>query len=336
MESEETHMLTKRQNMLETIRGGNPDRYVKGYEALALVLPPHKFKDARPIKGGPNVVNSWGVTLSWPDNAPGPFPVHDAEHVVIKDIEKWRDYVKVPEVVLPESDWEPILKMVDQIDRNEYFVTAFIAPGVFEQAHYLLEISNCLTSFYTNPDEMHEIIDMIADYEVRLAEEVCKYMKPDALFHHDDWGSQVSSFMSPAMFEEFLLPAYKLIYGYYKDHGVEIIVHHSDSYGENLVPYMVEMGMDVWQGALSTNNIPKIIKEYGGKLTIMGGIDNGKVDRADWTKEAIHEEVFRACREYGTKYYIPCTCMGDPASVYPGVYDAVMEEIDKASKEFFK
>ena len=329
-------MLTKRQNMLETIRGGKPDRYVKGYEALALVMPPQRKKDPRPVKGGPNVVNSWGVTLSWPDNAPGPFPVHDAEHVVIKDIEKWRDYVKVPNVVLPEEEWRDTLQAVEQIDRNEYFVTAFVAPGVFEQAHYLLEITICLASLYTNPDEMHEIIDMITDYEVALAEQICKYMKPDALFHHDDWGTQISSFMSPAMFEEFILPAYKRIYGYYKDHGVEIIVHHSDSYGENLVPYMVEMGMDVWQGALSTNNIPKIIKEYGGKLTIMGGIDNGKVDRADWTREAIHEEVFRACREYGTKYYIPCTCMGDPASIYPGVYDAVMEEIDKASKEFFK
>jgi len=28
--------------------------------------------------------------------------------------------------------------------------------------------------------------------------------------------------------------------------------------------------------------------------------------------------------------------MGDPASIYPGVYDAVMEEIDKASREMFK
>ena len=176
---------------------------------------------------------------------------------------------------------------------------------------------------------------MITEFELRLAEDICRRIRPDALFHHDDWGSQKSSFISPAMFEEFLLPCYKRIYGYYKAHGVECIVHHSDSYGENLVPYMVEMGMDVWQGAMSTNNIPKILAEHGGKLTLMGGIDNGKVDREDWTRELIHEETFRACREYGTKYYIPCTTMGDPASIYPGVYEAVMEEIDNASAEMF-
>ena len=33
-------MLTKRQNMVETMRGGKPDRFVKGYEALALVFTP--------------------------------------------------------------------------------------------------------------------------------------------------------------------------------------------------------------------------------------------------------------------------------------------------------
>ena len=329
-------MLTKRQNMVETMTGGKPDRFVKGYEALALVLTPYSRTNSQVVKGGPPIVNNWGVTIAYPDNAPGPFPVHDAEHIVIKDIERWRDYVTPPSLDLPENAWAEVIAEVEKIDRNEYFVAPFIAPGVFEQSHYLLEITNCLTAFYTNPDEMHEIIDMIADWEVRLAEQVCKHIKPDALFHHDDWGSQTSSFISPAMFEEFLLPAYKKIYGYYKAHGVQCIVHHSDSYGENLVPYMIDMGMDVWQGCMSTNNISEIIKKYGGKLTIMGGIDNGKVDRENWSREVIHDEVFRVCREYGPKHFIPCTTMGDPASIYPGVYDTVMEEIDKASEEMFK
>ena len=30
--------------------------------------------------------------------------------------------------------------------------------------------------------------------------------------------------------------------------GVDVIVHHSDSYAATLVPYMIEMGIDVWQG----------------------------------------------------------------------------------------
>jgi uroporphyrinogen-III decarboxylase len=97
---------------------------------------------------------------------------------------------------------------------------------------------------------------MLTEWELSYAEEIVKYIKPDAIFHHDDWGSQLSSFVSPEMFEEFILPAYKQVYGYFKKNGVECIIHHSDSYGMNLVDFMVEMGMDVWQGVMSTNTFP--------------------------------------------------------------------------------
>ena len=235
-------MLTKRQNLLETIRGGKPDRFVNQYEAFSIMMAnPISMRSAQPKYGQHNVVDAWGVTKSWPEGTPGPFPVHDKEHIVIKDITKWRDYVTVPNVVYPEEEWKPFIEMAEKVDRNEQFVTSFYAPGIFEQCHYLMEISNCLMNFYEEPECMHEIIDTIADYEIAYAEQMCKYIKPDALFHHDDWGSQISTFISPAMFEEFFLPAYKKVYGYYKAHGVEIIMHHSDSYAATLVPYMIDM-----------------------------------------------------------------------------------------------
>ena len=183
---------------------------------------------------------------------------------------------------------------------------------------------------------MHELIDYITEWELKYAEEVCKHLHPDALFHHDDWGSQQSTFISPAMFEEFFLPAYKKVYGYYKDHGVQLIVHHSDSYAATLVPYMIEMGIDIWQGVMNTNNIPELIKQYGGKLTFMGGVDSATVDRPDWTREMVATEVRKACESCGTKFYIPNTSQGGAMSTYPGVYEAVCEEIDKMSKELFK
>jgi len=37
-------MLTKRQNLIETIKGGNPDRFVKQYEAFAMMMKTPKRK----------------------------------------------------------------------------------------------------------------------------------------------------------------------------------------------------------------------------------------------------------------------------------------------------
>ena len=124
--------------------------------------------------------------------------------------------------------------------------------GIFEKLHYLMGMEDAMINFYEEPEAMHELIDYLADWEITLAEETIKYVHPDCLFHHDDWGSQTSLFISKEMFDEFLLPAYKKIYGYWKANGVEVIVHHSDSYAADLVPEMIEMGVDVFQGAVST------------------------------------------------------------------------------------
>ncbi|NLP36989.1 MAG: uroporphyrinogen decarboxylase [Firmicutes bacterium] len=330
-------MLTKRQNLLETIRGGKPDRFVKQYEPFALVFgdPLMELAGPQPERGGPTIVNGWGVTMSWPEHVPGSFPIHDDEHKVLKDVTKWKEVVKAPPTEAPEEAWAMIKNMAAGVDRNEYFVTAFMAPGIFEQMHYLMGMDDTLINFYEEPEAMHELIEYITDYKIRYAEQLIKHVKPEALLHHDDWGSQISSFLSPDMFAEFLLPAYKKFYGYCKDNGVELIIHHSDSYGANLVPFMIEMGVDIWQGCMTTNNTPELIKKYGDKITFMGEIDNGLVDKEDWTKEEIEKVVEKACHSCGTKFFIPCTTMGLPMSVYPGVYEAVNDAIDKMSKEMF-
>ena len=182
---------------------------------------------------------------------------------------------------------------------------------------------------------MHELIDFLADFEIEHAKKVIEHLHPDALFHHDDWGSQKSSFLSPEMFEEFFVPAYKKIYGFWKANGVELIVHHSDSYAANLVPAMIECGIDIWQGVMDTNNVPELVKKYGGKISFHGGINNGVVDKGDWTPELIMAETRKACESCGKLYFIPGTTMGGPESVFPGVYDEVTADIDKLSKEMF-
>lgn len=329
-------MLTKRQNLLETIRGGKPDRFVNQFEFLGLVFgDPISMASPMPRRGE-TVVNAWGVTITFPENTPGPFPVHDEEHKVVKDITKWKDVVKAPPVEYPDEAWNFIKAQAAAIDRNEQFVTVVGFPGIFEQLHYLMGMDDTLINFYEEPEAMHELIEYITDHKIEIAKQMIKHVKPDALYHHDDWGSQISSFISPEMFAEFLVPAYKKLYGFYKENGVELIVHHSDSYAANLVPHMIEIGIDIWQGVLSTNNIPELIKKYGGQISFMGGIDNGKVDFEGWTPELIAREVEKVCRECGHLYFIPNTTMGEPGSVFKGVYETVSQEIEKMSKIMFK
>ena len=327
-------MLTKRQNVLEVVKGGNPDRFVNQYEAFELVRG-RPGAPALPPYGGDPVVDDWGVTEQWPIGLPAGFPIHDEEHIVVKDIENWRDYVTAPNVIFPDAAWERMIANVEAVDRTDKFALAFYRPGIFERIHYLCEIQNALVYFYENPDELKELIKYVTDYELRLAEQIIDHTHPDGVFRHDDWGTQISTFVSPAMFDEFLLEPCKEVYGYWISRGCDMIVHHSDSFAATIVPEMVEMGIKVWQGVISTNDIPSLIQKYCGKIAFMGGIDSAAVDIPDWTPEIVEAEVRRVCSECGPLGFIPSCTNGTMGSVHKGVYETVTEVIEKINQEQF-
>ena len=82
-------MLTKRQNLLETIHGGHPDRFVNQYEAFAMQIPNgFSIHNPSPKPGELNVVNAWRLTQSLHVGTPGQCPGHNPHKMVIKNIEE--------------------------------------------------------------------------------------------------------------------------------------------------------------------------------------------------------------------------------------------------------
>lgn len=329
-------MLTPRQNLIETITpGGNPDRFVKQYEPFKTLFgnPVNKL----PGPDGVPVTDEWGITRVWPQGTPGAFPVHDEEHIVIKDIEHWQDYLKAPDLDgFGEGAWDKMAEAGEAVNREEYFATAFVAPGLFEHCHFLCEITRTLEYFYEYPDEMHDLIKFLVEYNMKCMDKFMEVCSPDAVLQHDDWGMQANTFLSPDMWAEFFLEPYKDLYGYYKQRGIELIVHHADCYAATLVPYMIEIGIDIWQGVIDTNNIPELVEKYGGQITFFGGLNNGTYDVEGWKQEDVREGLENLIESTnGGKFLIPGLCQGLPFSTYPGLYQAVDEEIDKLSQKYF-
>jgi hypothetical protein len=80
------------------------------------------------------------------------------------------------------------------------------------------------------------------------------------------------------MFAEFFLEPYKQIYGYYHEHGVEIVAHHADSYAATLGPANDRNGHRI-SGRAAWN--PTMSRSYpqctAVKISFMGDIDNKDV-----------------------------------------------------------
>ena len=139
-------MLTAKENMRQSIiKGGKPDRFVNQYEAVNLMMHPQLMHNGgAPSKGIVNSLNAWGVTMSWPDNVPGAFPVHTEDKIVVKDIEHWQDYVKGPDITYTQEEWDQWGEMYKNARNDKAFTCSFIAPGMFEQVHYLCSMTAAL------------------------------------------------------------------------------------------------------------------------------------------------------------------------------------------------
>jgi hypothetical protein len=329
-------MLSKRQNLFETIHGGSPDRFVNQFEAFAMAfaLDPLNQSGPRP-EVGKTWVNAWGVTQAWPEGVPGIMPVHTDDLIVMKDITKWRETIKAPKIEYTQNEFDLIDEYNASVDKSEQITTLGMFPGLLEQLHHLMGMTGAMMALALEPDYVAEFLDFYIEWEMELAQPLLDRIHPEALFHHDDWGSHRSTLISPDMFGEIFVPVYKKLYGFFRDNGVELIIHHSDSYAATLVPHMIDIGIDIWQGVVTTNDIPALIKEYGGRISFMGGLNNGYLDREDWTDELVAQDVERACREGGKLYFIPNLAGGGPSATFPGVYEAVTREIDRMSSILF-
>lgn len=328
-------MLTVKQNLAEVMKkDGHPDRFVNGWEFLNVLFPSSYYMGDYPLIPGNQGYDMYGVYWEFPEGQMGAYPVEDDAHLVVKDITEWRESVKRP--VLPEDPgyWGMLNGIAAGTDRENQYICAMHPQGIFERLHDLLGMEEAMVGFYEEPEEMQALIDFIVDVEMEYAKAMVERVGIEAVLHHDDWGSIASTFLSPAMFDEFITPAYKKIYGYYKKNNV-LVVHHNDGYGATLVPSMIEMGVDIWQGIIPSDNVPELIEKYGGQITFMGEIETKLLDVPNWTQDMVEKEVERACLRGGKHSFIPCLSAGAPATAFPGVMDAVTAEINKMSKKMF-
>ena len=334
-------MLNPRENFLETVKkGGKPDRLVKQYEGLVLfnLDPVGKYVRGDRFRGMPATKDRWGTTILWPEDQAGAMPHVTDTDKVITDITDWRNQVEVPDILAHCSNpevWEPALEAAAKIDRENNLLMGYMPTGVFEQLHFLMGFEDTLVNFLIEPEAMHELCQVIGEFRFNYAKLIVDNLKPDVMLSHDDWGSKTNLFMRPETWREFIKPQYEKTYQYIHDQGVKII-HHSDSFLEPIIEDMVDLKIDVWQGGLPQNDIPAILKQLDGRMTLMGGLDAGIVDREDSTEEEIRREVRKACEEYGScGHFIPSITYGGPGTIYPEHDVIINDEIDKYNREVY-
>jgi hypothetical protein len=330
-------MLTVRENFLETIQAdGKPDRLVNGYEFMELIVPdPVMLASSHNLKRGSRGLDGFGITWEWTADQPAAAPLPDASTFVIKDVTRWEETFVPPD--LENLDWNDTIARAEAAAGSDKFVTGFFPSGLFERLHFLMGFENALVNLMIEPEATKALIAALGKYRMRYTELIVEKIKPEMFFVHDDWGMKHSLFTSPEVWRDMIKPHYKELYDYLQSKDI-LIVHHADSFLEPIVEDMVELGVAVWQGVLPENDIVKLQKELGGRMTLMGGLDAGIVDTPTATEEAIRRETRRACETYGPGgHFIPSFTYGGPNDmIFKAGAAIIKDEVDRYNQEVYR
>ena len=151
-----------------------------------------------------------------------------------------------------------------------------IGFSLYERAWTLRGIENLLLDFYINPDFVHELLDMICEYNLAQIDKALEY-DIDAIYFGDDWGQQVGLIMGYDLWKEFIFPRLQRMYA--RVHEAEkFVMIHSCGDVDELFDDLISIGLNCFNPFQpEVMDVYSILPRYRGRLAFLGGLSMQKV-----------------------------------------------------------
>ena len=216
---------------------------------------------------GRRFVDSWGCT--WEVSQPG--TIGEVKQPRLAD---WHDLASydVPWELLREADLSAVNSRCAATD---LYVRAGTEVRPFERMQFLRGTENVLVDIAYGAPELLRLRDML--HEFYCAElEAWAATDVDGIAFMDDWGSQTALLISPAAWRELFLPLYRDYTQIIHAAGKHAFLHCDGSITE-IVPDLVEIGVDVLNAQLFCMEVEEIGRRHGGHICFWGEIDRQKI-----------------------------------------------------------
>lgn len=186
-----------------------------------------------------------------------------------------------------EGNWQEYCQRVK--DRDYPVVLGGVPVGFFASVRQLFGPEQLFLAYYDQPDLVHDILDYLLEFWMKLWEPVLKEVEVDCLSLHEDMSYKSGSIISLDMFREFMLPRYQSLLSFVRSYGVDIIMLDTDGNCNELVPLFLEAGVTgLFPLEVQAEMDVVQLRKNFPHLQMMGGMDKQKIARG---KEAIEEEV---------------------------------------------
>ena len=187
-----------------------------------------------------------------------------------------------------ESDWDDTSRVhfplewlgmdVGQINAqcraSDKFAFAAACPRPFEQLQFIRTTEQLYMDLALLPPGLTRFIGRMHGFYCDLLEKWAK-TEVDALNIMDDWGSQNSLLIDPAMWRRIFKPLYKDYIDIAHRAGKKIFMH-SDGHILSIYPDLIELGLDAINSQLFCMGLENL-KPFAGKITFYGEIDRQNI-----------------------------------------------------------
>ena len=243
---------------------------------------------------GTSGVDWFGVSWSYVDAVGGQMVTPNT--FIMEDPSQWREKLVFPD--LDKIDFSVgAAEAREKMDPNK--ITGYVMQdGLFERLLSLCPPEESLSWLLEEPEDAAEFFDAMADYKIALLDKLSAEWAPfDLLINSDDWGTQISTFISPQVFRELILPPIKSIARRVHELGLYWDCH-SCGKTETLVPYMVDLGFNFWE-AQPMNDLKAVKAKYGNRIAIQYTLDPYILQDPDVTEQQLRAYVRQVIDDLG-------------------------------------
>lgn len=205
------------------------------------------------------------------------FPKDGLEGQVVKHpLEDWELFknFKLPdsEEGLPTMSgglipWDRVFKGLEEAKRKGDLVVGYMPHSFFfQRLYYLRGFTNLMKDFIKKPQQLYSLIEQLTEYNLELVKKLLEFKDLDMIYFGDDLGMQDRLLMSPRIYREFIIPAYRRIFKYVRDRGIHVYLH-SDGHILEIVDFLIESGVTILNVESQTNGMENLAN-YRGRVCL--------------------------------------------------------------------
>ena len=175
---------------------------------------------------------------------------------------------------------------------------------LFERLHCLRGMDNTFADFYLHPGEVERMLDALTEYYIGILRAWGRLENVDGVFMTDDWGTQTSMMIDPAMWRRFFAKRYRRIFAEAHAHGLDVHFHSCGNV-TSIIGDLIDAGADVIDPLQpEAMDLKTIAREFGGRVAFCGGLSDQRI--AACTPAQVKEEVRRAVDTLGKAFKNAC------------------------------